>query len=719
VVALAPLPFGSNDHGVVAVWCGALGVAAVLATPAIGKAEAALIVAIVAVAAIVGWVVVEQSQPGTWLAHVSPAPIWSEASALLKVDIAPSAAVAVNQPVLSVGPFIADILALTVAFVLCSQRAVAERLLRLVAWCGAAYAVYGVLAFAIEPGMVLWFEKTDYASVLTSTFINRNTASLYFGLCSILWLLLACRRVRHDCAGRPMTAARLRDLLLARPSRKLVIDATMALLTADAMFMTGSRGGALVSLAAMGLAFLCYFRSEFVGAKRWLAATGAVAAIAFLLFGIIGEGVSARFDLRGISDEGRLDIYRATLAIVRDHPWSGAGLGTFAWVVPAYRPANISIWGTWDRAHSTPLEMISDLGVPTAALVFLGWAAIFVVLTRGVARSRSDAIFPIAGLCVAVAAVLHSAIDFSLQTPGFAIPAMSLIGMGLARSLVRAKRTRDRAPVAAGAAHPSQSAVTLKTEHDRCDGRQYEQRSISFRCRVASSEPRGKFQESSVMTKIFALPLRAGTVAGLVALLMAFAVGPSSASCFAPDHAPKATVADLEAWLAKLLKSGGETDASATISTVRDLAASDPGALSFILDKLGAASDSQRSAIGTGLGQAATICQRSDLPYATDIQTQLLAADKTINNQSAEVAFALTTGQQPIGATGAGGGGGGFSSGASGGQTAAYVSPGLSGTTTLQGLGTYSTKSPINTFTLNGNGSTSYTSSIVQSVSTP
>ena len=446
----------------------------------------------------------------------------------------------------------------------------------------------------------------------------------------------------------------------------------------------------------------------------------AVAAVAVVLVGIMGEGVSARFDLRGISDEGRLDIYQATLASVRDHPWSGAGLGTFAWVVPAYRPANISIWGTWDRAHSTPLETISDLGVPAAALIFLGWAAIFVILIRGVANGRSDAIFPIAGLCVAVAAVLHSAIDFSLQTPGFAIPAMSLIGMGLARSLARAKRSRRRPPVLAGAAGPRPAAVTLKTVDESCDGRHCVQRTLAFVFQVAPSEPEGKFEESPVMAKTFALRLRAGAVAVLVAILpAAFAVTPSSASCFAPDHAPKASVAEQEAWLAKLLKSGAEADAAATITAVRDLAASDAGALSFILDRLGAASDGQRSAIGTGLGQAATICQRSDLPYATDIQTQLLAADKAIANQSAEVAFALTTGQQPIGATGAGGGGGGFSSGASGGQIAAYVSPGLSGTSALQSLGTYATKSPINTFTLNGNGSTSYTSSIVQSVSTP
>lgn len=83
---------------------------------------------------------------------------------------------------------------------------------------------------------------------------------------------------------------------------------------------------------------------------------------------------------------------------------------------------------------------MSDLGLPTAGLIFLGWLALFIVLAwKGLGR-RSDTIFPIAGLCVAVAAVLHSSIDFSLQTPGYSIPAMSLIGMGLARSFAHAGR---------------------------------------------------------------------------------------------------------------------------------------------------------------------------------------------------------------------------------------------------------------------------------------
>jgi hypothetical protein len=213
-----------------------------------------------------------------------------------------------------------------------------------------------------------------------------------------------------------------------------------------------------------------------------------------------------------------------------------------------------------------------------------------------------------------------------------------------------------------------------------------------------------------MMTKIPVRSWRLASAVGLVAIVSALAAAPAFASCFAPGQQPKATVVELQASLASLLGGDADKNAGAIIATVRDLAAADPGSLSFILTKLGDASDAQRSSIGTGLGQAATICQRTDLAFATDIQTQLLAVDESIDNKAAETAFALATGQSPIGATAAGGGG----------QLGSYSTPTASGTSAFQSLGTYSTKTTINLFTIGGNGSTSYTySPIVKSVSSP
>ena len=123
--------------------------------------------------------------------------------------------------------------------------------------------------------------------------------------------------------------------------------------------------------------------------------------------------------------------------MIDDHPWLGTGQGTFAYAFPAYRSPNVSLWGVWDLAHNTLLEIAADMGVPLAALVVAAWLAVFVVLVRGAFVRRGGLAVPVAGLAVAILAVLHSLIDFSLQIPGFAIVALCLVGAGLAQSFPR------------------------------------------------------------------------------------------------------------------------------------------------------------------------------------------------------------------------------------------------------------------------------------------
>ena len=69
--------------------------------------------------------------------------------------------------------------------------------------------------------------------------------------------------------------------------------------------------------------------------------------------------------------------------MIADHPWFGTGQGTFAYAFPAYRSPNVSMWGVWDIAHNTLLEIAADMGVPIAALVVVAWIVIFAVLIRG------------------------------------------------------------------------------------------------------------------------------------------------------------------------------------------------------------------------------------------------------------------------------------------------------------------------------------------------
>jgi O-antigen ligase len=171
------------------------------------------------------------------------------------------------------------------------------------------------------------------------------------------------------------------------------------------------------------------------------------------LLQFMGAGINARFDIQGASDEGRLETYRSTLRIIADHPWFGTGQGTFAYAFPAYRSPNVSMWGVWDIAHNTLLEVASDMGIPIATLVVIAWMVVFTVLIRGALVRRRDLVIPVAALAVAILAVLHSLIDFTLQIPGYAIVAMALIGAGLAQSLA-----------ASGEIIPEKSGIVVKNQ---------------------------------------------------------------------------------------------------------------------------------------------------------------------------------------------------------------------------------------------------------------
>jgi hypothetical protein len=101
---------------------------------------------------------------------------------------------------------------------------------------------------------------------------------------------------------------------------------------------------------------------------------------------------------------------------------------------PAYRSDDISMYFTYDTAHSTLLEIAAEAGLPLAGIVVVGWAIAFGVLAHGVRTRRRDRIIPAAALSVGLVAVLHSLVDFSMQIPGFAIVVFGLVGAGISQS---------------------------------------------------------------------------------------------------------------------------------------------------------------------------------------------------------------------------------------------------------------------------------------------
>ncbi|WP_245288093.1 O-antigen ligase [Bradyrhizobium sp. Ec3.3] len=375
----------------------------------------------------------EQLSDHPWVAPSHP--IWKQTSDLLGTPITPSASIVKNEAFFALGAALANILAIILGIIMGADRERARRLLWVIAVSGAVYALYGVLSFLIEPTMILWRDKTAYLGSVTGTFINRNTAAAYFGSCAVIWMLLIMEDVRRRVPERHLDWKGLSRDLSEIPPREILPQLLALLVCLMAMFMTTSRAGVGLSLLAMIVSFTAFLRRDLPPRTGIWISFGAGAVVALGLLQLLGGRVSSRFDSQGLVDEGRVEAWKSTLRIIADNPWFGTGMGTFQWAFPPYRSPNISMRGIWDAAHSTPLELASEVGIPLTLLITFAWVVMFIMLARGVLERRRDAIIPLAAAATACLSLLHSCLDFTLQVPGYSIPFFALFGAGLAQSL--------------------------------------------------------------------------------------------------------------------------------------------------------------------------------------------------------------------------------------------------------------------------------------------
>ncbi|MCK1550841.1 O-antigen ligase family protein [Bradyrhizobium sp. 177] len=441
VAAGAPFPFGSTNDLSIAFWCLCLGLALIVApTRELRRPHVWMIAGIGVIVAGYAFVLHEQLSDHPWIAPFNP--IWKKASDLLGVPIAPSASIVKNEAFFALGAPLANILAILLGIAVGAERERARRLLWIIAVSGSLYALYGVASFLIEPTMILWRDKTDYMGSVTGTFINRNTAAAYFGSCAVIWMLLILEDVRRRLPERHIEWKRVSRDVAEIPPRQILPHLGALLICLMAMFMTGSRAGVSLSLLAMIASFTVFLRKDLPPRTGIWISLGSGVVVALGLMQLLGGRVSSRFDSQGLVDEGRIEAWKSTLHIIADNPWFGTGMGTFQWAFPPYRSPNISIRGIWDIAHSTPLELASDVGIPMALLVAAAWAVMFGILSRGVFARRRDAIIPLAAAATASLSLLHSCLDFTLQIPGYSIPFFALFGAGLAQSFRSSEAAR-------------------------------------------------------------------------------------------------------------------------------------------------------------------------------------------------------------------------------------------------------------------------------------
>ncbi len=197
-------------------------------------------------------------------------------------------------------------------------------------------AVYGLIQALVPTLGVLWVDYVQaYMGDARGTFINRNH---FAGFIEMVWPLALGYTLAQGGWGQGYTLKKI--LASERLNRQALLALGIVVLLLALLF---SRSRAGIAGASMGfLAFFLFVRQVGKGILRyiWILLGGIIVMLVFYS-ATIGIGpIAERFLTIGESDS-RLDFWRDSLPIIRDHPL-GIGFRNYEKVFPVYNVSNLS-----------------------------------------------------------------------------------------------------------------------------------------------------------------------------------------------------------------------------------------------------------------------------------------------------------------------------------------------------------------------------------------
>lgn len=235
---------------------------------------------------------------------------------------------------------------------------------------------------------------------------------------AVMWAIELLRRRR---AGEPEMARVIGSCIL------LAAGAVMLLAVIHSLSRMGFIG-ALLGLFSIGALASVTARRSNAQRRVLIAALTILVLLAFIFLPV--DPLIARFgDLAkssGISADTRVRMWQDTLALIRDFPFFGCGLGAYESCFLRYK--TVAPMQQVEFAHNDYLQLAAEIGIPGFMLVLtLAALAVKRILlgVRGQQRYIELACF---GAMVGIG--VHSFVDFGLHVPANAMTLAWIIGMG-------------------------------------------------------------------------------------------------------------------------------------------------------------------------------------------------------------------------------------------------------------------------------------------------
>jgi len=380
-------------------------------------------------AALIALVVLQILPLPVFLAQLYPSPHTAFAG-----DARHTLSIAPYQTVSHLLLLVTFLTAFYLVLLVCKDREAKKRLVYSLVALGAFEAFYGLLQYLTGWQQIFGYVKKYYLEDATGTYINRNHFAGLLEMTLPFTVALALRLAGNLRRAVERSEAKARQLLSARELLPLVFLLFLAVAIFAALVFSRSRMGIISALVSLMAIFALAGGSS--SSKR----TRAVIALAFFV-GVVGmvlwvgsDPVVMRFETLGHeyneTGQNRISIWRDTLALIRQHPLLGTGLGTFSVAYTSVQSSFLNL--LVDHAHCDYLELVSELGLPGGILVF---ASIFWIFARAVKHYRRTADRFEAAVCLgcigSIAAILvHSLADFNLYIPANAL--VFTVGLALA-----------------------------------------------------------------------------------------------------------------------------------------------------------------------------------------------------------------------------------------------------------------------------------------------
>ncbi|HXU07194.1 MAG TPA: O-antigen ligase family protein [Polyangia bacterium] len=311
-----------------------------------------------------------------------------------------------------IGTAAAALVAFVVAVHLASGQSRRYLLIRVVGLTGIAAVVVGISHRIARATEIYGSLRAGGHSLLMGPFVNPNHTAEFLEIAAFACLAAAFQRpTAMNRVGWGLGMV----FCAAGAAATLSRGAIVALGTAMLLFV--------------GLRILAS-RGESPGRQRSTLALGAlllgVVVLAAVAFG--SAQVVERFSSESLGENTRLQLWRDSWRVLHAHPL-GIGRGTFDRVYPVYRTLHTATTMRFAFVENEPLQWLIDGGWVFLAAVAAGFGVLAWHVARRGRRDAAESAL-IAGL---VAVLVHSGLDFGLETPGVVLPFVVVLGTLLGR----------------------------------------------------------------------------------------------------------------------------------------------------------------------------------------------------------------------------------------------------------------------------------------------